>query len=72
MEKLQKTYPKLNISTKLVEGKPVDTILKFVQQEKCDLIVIGSHGLGGIKKFFLGSISDRVADQSPIPVLIVK
>jgi nucleotide-binding universal stress UspA family protein len=34
--------------------------------------VIGSRGLGGIKGFFLGSVSDRVADKASCPVLIIK
>jgi nucleotide-binding universal stress UspA family protein len=38
----------------------------------CDIIVIGSRGLGGIKEFLLGSTSHRVADEAPCPVLIVK
>jgi len=72
MEKLQKRHHKLNISTILLQGKPVDKIIEIAQKENVDLIVMGSHGLGGIKKFFLGSISDRVANQSLCPILLVK
>jgi len=72
LEKLQKRHQKLNISTILLQGNPVDKIIEIAQKKKADLIVMGSHGLGVIKKFFLGSISDRVADQSSIPILLVK
>ena len=36
------------------------------------LNVVGSRGLGGIEEFFVGSVSDRVADDAKCPVLIVK
>ena len=62
----------LLISQKLVEGRPSDMIVEIAKEEKFDLIVIGSRGLGGIKEFFLGSVSDRVADEASCPILIVK
>ena len=71
--KKARNYKKgLLISQKLVEGRPSDMIVEIAKEEKFDLIVIGSRGLGGIKEFFLGSVSDRVADHAPCPVLIVK
>lgn len=62
----------LEISKKLVEGRPADRIIEVAKEGGFDLIVIGSRGLGGIKEFFLGSVSDRVADGASCPVLIVK
>jgi nucleotide-binding universal stress UspA family protein len=71
-KRIQKTKPNLNVTTKLLEGRPSDTIVETAEQGKFSLIVIGSQGLGGVKKFLLGSVSDRVADQARCPVLIVK
>ena len=62
----------LKVEKKLVEGRPADKIVETAKEGKFDLIVIGSRGLGGIKEFFLGSVSDRVADEAPCPVLIIK
>ena len=62
----------LKISKKLVQGRAADKIVEVAKEGGFNLIVIGSRGLGGIKGFFLGSISDRVADEAPCPVLIVK
>lgn len=70
--KAKKVNPKTNFSTILLEGRPADKIVETAKLEAIDLIVIGSRGLGGIKEFFLGSVSDRVADEAPCPVLIVK
>ena len=68
-----KTFQKtLEISKKLVEGRPADKIVETGKEGIFDLIVIGSRGLSGTKKFFLGSVSNRVADKARCPVLIVK
>ena len=62
----------LNVSTKLVEGRPSDKIIETTKEGNFDIIVMGSRGLGDIRKSFLGSVSDRVADEAACPVLIVK
>lgn len=64
--------PNMEISKRLVDGRPADRIVEIADKENFDLIVIGSRGVGGVKKFFLGSVSDRVADEAHCPVLIVK
>ncbi|MFX0134152.1 MAG: universal stress protein [Candidatus Hodarchaeota archaeon] len=60
------------ISPKLMEGRAADTIIQVAEEEKSDLIVIGSRGLSGIKRFFLGSVSNEVVNQAKCPVLVVK
>ena len=72
LDKAKKFQETLKVSKELVEGRPSDKIVETAKDEECDLIVIGSRGLGGIKEFFLDSVSDRVADHAPCPVLIVK
>ena len=72
LKKAKKAKPNLKISTKLVEGRPSDKIVETARKGRFNLIVMGSRGLGGIKEFFLGSVSDRVADEATCPVLIVK
>lgn len=72
LEKAKTNKPSLNISTKLVKGRPADKIVETAKEGNFDIIVMGSRGLGGIKKFFLGSVSDRVSDDAECPVLIVK
>ena len=44
----------------------------FATRNKIDLIVIGTRGLGGFKKFVLGSVSSGVASQAPCNMLIVR
>jgi len=72
LKRAKKVKPILKVSTKIVEGRPSDKIVETAKEEDFDIIVMGSRGLGGVKEFFLGSVSDRVADEAPCPVLIVK
>ena len=70
--KITKSKPNLKISTKILVGRPAEKIVETCIEEGFDLIVIGGRGLGRIKEFFLGSVSDRVADAAPCPVVIIK
>ncbi|CAN6465074.1 unnamed protein product [Victoria cruziana] len=54
------------------EGEPKETICQVVEQIHADLVVVGSRGLGTIKRAVLGSVSDYVAHHAKCPVLIVK
>lgn len=72
LKKVEKVKPNLNVSTKLVTGRTAEKIVQTAKKGNFDIVVMGSRGLGGIKKFFLGSASDRIADEAPCPVLIVK
>ncbi|MDG6221771.1 MAG: universal stress protein [Candidatus Bathyarchaeota archaeon] len=71
-KKISKAHPELKIKKQHRIGRPADEIIEIANKEKFDLIVIGSRGRGKIKEFFLGSVSDRVADSAKCPVLIVK
>ena len=63
----------IDVETKLLEGQVVHAeIAKAAQDVQADLIVIGSHGRTGIKKFFLGSVAQSVLGASDIPVLIIR
>jgi nucleotide-binding universal stress UspA family protein len=69
-----KKYPKLDaqITTKTVMGYPTDAIIGFAEEEKVDIIVIGSVGLSGVKRLkALGSVSRAVTEKATCPVLIV-
>jgi nucleotide-binding universal stress UspA family protein len=53
-------------------GVAVDEILTLAAEQGCDLIVIGTHGRGGLSRFFLGSVADRVVRLAPCPVMTVR
>ncbi|KAG6743926.1 hypothetical protein POTOM_052630 [Populus tomentosa] len=56
----------------ILEGEPKDKICQATEQMQADLLVLGSRGLGKIKRAFLGSVSDYCAHHAKCPVLIVK
>ena len=72
LQKITELKPNLKVSTKLKKGRPADKIIETAKEGNFNLIVMGSRGLGGIKQLFLGSVSDRVADEAPCPALMVR
>jgi nucleotide-binding universal stress UspA family protein len=52
-------------------GDPSESILESARSENASLIVVGSHGRRGVGRFLIGSVSDKVIRQSPVPVLVV-
>ena len=53
-------------------GDPGPKITKFAESLNCDIIIIGTRGMSGIKERLLGSVSNHIVHKSSIPVLIVK
>jgi universal stress protein A len=51
-------------------GKPASEILRVARERSCDLIVISTHGLTGMRKLFFGSTTERVLRETTRPVLI--
>nr|WP_255420833.1 universal stress protein [Methanosarcina sp. MSH10X1] len=56
----------------VVEGDPANEILEFAEQNKVDIIVMGTLGKGGLERFLLGSVTDKVVRHSKVSVLVVK
>jgi len=54
-----------------VWGHAAEEISRFAKDNKVELIVIGSYGKSKLKRAFLGSVSQAVANQAPCPVTIV-
>jgi nucleotide-binding universal stress UspA family protein len=56
----------------IVEGNPPKEILRIAEDEKIDVIVMGSIGKTGLDKFLMGSVAEKVVHNSKLPVLIVR
>jgi len=79
-EKTEKEFGKLNdqynpgVKTvlKIELGPTSKTIIDYIETEKIDLVIMGSHGASGLKEFFIGSNAEKIVRSSPVPVLVVK
>lgn len=56
----------------LREGKPADELCAQALEDNAELLIVGTHGMSGIKKSLLGRNSYKTIEQSPVPVLIVR
>jgi len=63
---------RLEVQANIVEGIPGVEILTAVEQHSIDLVVVGTKGLSGIKRFFLGSVSEWVLSDASCSVLVVR
>jgi nucleotide-binding universal stress UspA family protein len=59
------------VRSRALSGDPAAQIVRFAREERCDLLVVGTHGRTGIPRLVLGSVSEHVARHGPCPVLVV-
>ena len=69
---VKKLSPDVEVELVLLEGKPSDKIVEEVKKRDVSLLVIGSHGIGGVTGWILGSTSKKVVESIDRPVLIIK
>jgi nucleotide-binding universal stress UspA family protein len=55
----------------ILEGKPSDELLRLSKEAGVDLLVMGSVGRGGLDRFLLGSVAEKVTQHSKVPILLV-
>lgn len=64
--------PDIPLRTIVMEGAPVTRILQEAEESGTDLIVMGTHGVGGFERWVLGSVAEKVLRKAPCPVLTVR
>ena len=55
----------------MIQGPTTETLLAEIDKLDIDVVVMGSHGRGGLYKAFVGSVSEQLLHESEVPVLIV-
>lgn len=59
------------VQSRVISGDPAAGILRHARDERCDVVVVGTHGRTGIARVVLGSVAERVARQAPCAVLVI-
>ena len=60
-----------NFQKRVVSGDAVDEILKVIESEGIDLLIMGTHGRKGLEHVIFGSVAENVVKKSPVPVLTI-
>jgi universal stress protein A len=62
----------ISLQSLFLEGRPFEQIIQAAEEEKVDLIVLGSHGRSGLARLLMGSVAERVTATVTCPVLVAK
>jgi len=62
----------VKVTTLIEYGSTTSSIRDFIQDNKIDLVVMGTHGATGMKEFFIGSNTEKIVRTSPVPVITIK
>ena len=62
----------IQLASKILDGSPASKIAEFAEEEKVDLVIVGSRGLGGMSEAILGSVANSIVHKSKVSVLVVK
>jgi nucleotide-binding universal stress UspA family protein len=62
----------LAVSSVVLESPVPDAIIDYAKGEGVDLIVMSTHGRGGISRWVYGSVAEKVLQGAPCPVLLIR
>jgi nucleotide-binding universal stress UspA family protein len=71
-EWLATTATPAGVSQHVVEGKPAVEIVRYASENRIDLIVMGTHGRGGVSHALTGSVAENVVRTAHCPVVTVR
>ncbi|QLC33041.1 universal stress protein [Halarchaeum sp. CBA1220] len=62
----------VDAETVVADGTPHEVILERAKSGDVDAVAMGTHGRSGVERFLLGSVTERVVRESPVPVLVAR
>ncbi len=72
MAEVAKNITNIPITKAIHTGVAFLEIIDYVRAEKIDLVVMGTHGRGGLEHILIGSVAEKVVRKSPCPVLTIR
>ena len=63
-------YANLNITTKILTGKPAEALAHYIESSGADLLVMATHGRSGPSRWVLGGVADRLLQVSSVPIFV--
>ena len=68
----QKEWADLTVERVHLYGDPVTEICRYAEQNKIDMLIVGTHGRTGLTHLLMGSVAERVVRGAKCPVLVVR
>lgn len=62
----------INVEPILLEGSPSEELIRYAEEEKMDIVVMGTLGKTGLDKLLLGSVAEKMVRHSKVPVMVVR
>lgn len=62
----------IEVETEVLKGKPADKIIDYSEEKNFDMIIICTHGMSRMKRFTMGSTTNKVVHHAKIPVLVIR
>jgi nucleotide-binding universal stress UspA family protein len=62
----------INVETVLLEGHPADELIRYAEEERMDIVIMGTVGKTGLDRLLLGSVTGNLVRHSKVPVMVVR
>ncbi|KDR96235.1 Nucleotide-binding universal stress protein, UspA family [Peptoclostridium litorale DSM 5388] len=69
---IEENSPGVDIDVVVAFGIPAEAIIEIADRDDCDAIIMCTHGMGGIKRFTMGSVTNKVVHTATVPVMVIR
>ena len=61
----------INVESILLEGNPSEELIRYADEEKMDIVIMGTLGKTGLNRMLMGSVAGNLVRHSKVPVMVV-